>query len=323
MPLTRRGTPHRVACLAFDGITPFELGTVAEVFATPRPELDVPWWYSFTLCTESPGTHRAVGGFGIQIRAGLEELRRADTIVIPGVPDVTGDVAPKAARALQQARDRGARVMSICTGAFALASAGLLDGLEATTHWRHAGLLKERFPLVTVRPGVLYVDNGQILTSAGTAAGIDLCLHVVRRDHGAVIASRVANRMVVAAHREGGQSQFMEQPVRTAVADDPVAAAVSYTRENLASDLSVEALARIAHLSPRQFERRFNDALGSSPGRWVSSQRIQAGQTLLASTDLPVEHVAQQVGMSVAGFRQTFKTDIGISPAAYRRQHQE
>lgn len=317
------GRAHRVACLVFDGITPFELGTVAEVFATPRPELEVPWWYSFALCAEVPGSYRAIGGFDVTIRAGLETLRRADTIVVPNVADVEADVAPRVARELLRARDRGARIMSICTGAFALASAGLLDGLEATTHWRHVGRLQQRFPRVTVRPSVLYVDNGRILTSAGTAAGIDLCLHVVRRDHGPAVASSVANRMVVASHREGGQSQFIEQPVAPAPTDDPVALAVSYVRDNLAGDLCVETLARVALLSTRQFERRFNEALALSPGRWVVRERVQASRELLAGSDLSIELVAERVGMSAAGFRANFKREIGISPAAYRRQHQE
>ncbi len=307
-----------MACLVFDGLAPFEMGTVAEVFGVSRPELEVPWWYSFTLCTPAPGRLRAIGGFDIQVGAGLDALRRADTVVVPHVPDVEADLPAPVAESLRAARDRGARLMSICTGAFALAGAGILDGLPATTHWRHARRLQERFPAVTVRPGVLYVDNGQILTSAGTAAGIDLCLHVIRRDHGAQVAGRVANRMVVAAHREGGQAQFVEQPVEPDLADDPIAAAVSYARDNLAGDLGVPVLARVAHLSTRQFERRFQEALRTTPGRWISRQRIEASRVLLAESDLPVDTVAERVGLSVAGFRATFKQSVGISPAGYR-----
>lgn len=317
----QRTSAHRVACLVFDGLAPFEMGTVAEVFAVPRPELDVPWWYSFTLCTPEPGRVRAVGGFAVEVGAGLDALRRADTVVVPHVPDVEADVSAPVAHALRAARDRGARLMSICTGAFALASAGVLDGLTATTHWRFADRLRERFPAIDVTPGVLYVDNGQILTSAGTAAGIDLCLHVVRRDHGAAVAGRVANRMVVAAHREGGQDQFVEQPVEPVPADDPIAAAVGHARDNLADELSVPALARLAHLSTRQFERRFREALGIPPGRWIAQRRIEAGRDLLARSDLPVELIAERVGLSVAGFRATFKQTVGLSPAAYRARH--
>jgi len=312
-----------VACLVFDGVNSFELGTVGEVFATMHPDLEVPWWYSLALCTERPGTVRTAAGFDVHVSAGLDALRRADTVIVPSnIFEVDGDVSPAVARELRRARDRGARIASICTGAFALASAGLLDGLEATTHWRFADRLAQRFPEVRVRPRVLYVDNGRILTSAGVAAGVDLCLHMVRCDHGPEIASRLANWMVVAAHREGGQSQFFEQPVASAPADDPIANVVNYVRDNLAGDLSVDTLARVALLSPRQFERRFFDALCSSPGRWVAHERVQAGRELLAGSDLPIDLVAERIGMSVAGFRAHFKQEVGISPAAYRRQHQ-
>ena len=319
---SRRSAPaHRVACLVFDGLSPFEMGTVAEVFAIPRPELDVPWWYEFTLCTPEPGRLRAIGGFDVDVGAGLSALRRADTIVIPHFPDVLGDVPAPVGAALRAARDRGARLVSICTGAFALASAGLLDGLAATTHWRHVRRLQDRFPAVAVRPDVLYVDNGQVLTSAGTAAGIDLCLHLVRRDHGAQIAGRVANRMVIAAHREGGQAQFVEQPIDPAPTDDPITDAINYAKGNLSGDLDVDTLARVAHLSTRQFERRFVDAMGVTPGRWIARRRIEAARSLLTDADLPVESVAARVGLSAAGFRATFKRAVGLSPAAYRAQH--
>lgn len=321
MPSRRRAPAHRVACLVFDGLSPFEMGTVAEVFAVNRPELDVPWWYSFTLCTPEPGRLRAIGGFGVEVRAGLAAVRRADTVVVPHFPDVEADLPGPVAAELGAARDRGARILSICTGAFALASAGLLDGLAATTHWRHVRRLRDRFPAVDVRPDVLWVDNGQVLTSAGTAAGIDLCLHLIRRDHGAQVAGRVANRMVVAAHREGGQAQFVDQPVDPAPADDPIAEAIVYARENLAGDLNVDVLARVAHLSTRQFERRFLEAVGLTPGRWIARRRIEAGRSLLAADDLPVEAVAARVGLSAAGFRATFKQTLGLSPAAYRAQH--
>lgn len=321
MTSRRRAPAHHVACLVFDGLAPFEMGTVAEVFAVPRPEMDVSWWYSFTLCTPEPGRLRAVGGFDVDVRAGLAAVRRADTVVVPHFPDVEADVPPPVAAELRAARNRGARVVSICTGAFALASAGLLDGLAATTHWRHVRRLHERFPEIDVRPDVLYVDNGQILTSAGTAAGIDLCLHLIRRDHGAQVAGRVANRMVVAAHREGGQAQFVEQPVEPAPADDPIAEAIAYAKANLGADLTVDVLAGVAHLSTRQFERRFLDAVGATPGRWLARRRIEVGRALLSGSDIPVEAVAGRVGLSVAGFRATFKHGVGVSPAAYRTLH--
>jgi len=312
--------PHRVACLAFDGLAPFELGVAAEVFALARPELGVGDWYAFELCAPHAGPLRVVGGFEVVAPHGLEALGRADTIVVPGVPDPHADPPEPVLEALRAAHARGARVVSICSGAFALAAAGLLDGREAATHWRYAALLAERFPAVQVNAGVLYVDGGQVLTSAGTAAGIDLCLHLVRRDHGAEIANRVARRMVVAAHRDGGQAQFIEQPVARAEGDDPVGRAMEHALARLAEPLSVADLARSAHLSPRQLERRFRAATGTSPGRWLIGQRVQASLPLLESGAEPVEDVAGAVGFTPAGFRRHFRARLGISPAAYRQR---
>ncbi|MFD0256922.1 helix-turn-helix domain-containing protein [Kitasatospora indigofera] len=312
---------HRIACLAFDGMAPFELATVAEVFAVSRPELDVDWWYRFELCAETPGPHRVVGGFDIVVHHGLDRLRYADTVIVPGVADVRRDVSPAVLAALRDAHARGARLVSICSGAFALAAAGLLDGKEATTHWRHARLLQERHPEVVVNAAVLYVDHGSIVTAAGTAAGIDACLHLVRTDHGADVAARVARRMVVAAHREGGQAQFAEHPVGRAPSDDPVGHAVRYALDNLHRRLTVDELAGVAHLSVRQFERRFVEAAGLPPGRWITQRRVRAGAALLESADLPIETVAARVGLTVAGFRHHFRATTGVSPSAYRRQY--
>ncbi|MFF8277945.1 helix-turn-helix domain-containing protein [Streptomyces lateritius] len=311
---------HRIACLAFDGMPPFELATVAEVFAVPRPELDVDRWYQFELCAETPGPHRVVGGFDIVVHHGLDRLRYADTVIVPGVADVRRPVSPTVLNALRDACARGARVVSICGGAFALAAAGLLDGKEATTHWRYARLLQERHPEVKVDASVLYVDNGSVITAAGTAAGIDVCLHLVRTDHGADVATRVARRMVVASHREGGQAQFAEHPVGRAPAGDPIGNAMRYALDNLHRRLAVDELAGIAHLSVRQFERRFVDAIGSPPGRWITQQRIRAGAALLEAADQPIDAVAGRVGLTVAGFRRHFREAMGVSPSTYRRQ---
>ncbi|MFE6844692.1 helix-turn-helix domain-containing protein [Streptomyces sp. NPDC057686] len=311
---------HRIACLAFDGMAPFELATVAEVFAVSRPELDVDWWYRFELCAETPGPHRAVGGFDIVVHHGLDRLRYADTVIVPGVADVRRDVSPTVLNALRDAHARGARVVSICSGAFALAAAGLLDGKEATTHWRHARLLQERHPEVQVNASVLYVDHGSVITAAGTAAGIDACLHLVRKDHGADVAARVARRMVVAAHREGGQAQFAERPVGEPLSDDPIGNAMQFALDNLHRRLSIDELAGVAHLSARQFERRFADAAGLPPGRWITHQRIRAGAVLLESAGLPIDAVAGRVGLTVAGFRHHFRETMGVSPSTYRRQ---
>ena len=308
---------HRVACLGYDGMAPFELGVVCEVFALPRPELGATWSYEVALCAERPGPLRAVGGFEIRAPHGLDALARADTVIVPGVADPHGDPAPAVLEALRAAHARGARIVSICSGAFALAAAGLLDGAEAATHWRYAALLRERFPEVRVNADVLYVDGGRVLTSAGTAAGIDLCLHLVRADHGAEVANRVARRMVVAAHRDGGQAQFIERPVPAAPDDDPVGRAIGHALAHLGEPLTVADLARRAHLSPRQLERRFRDAVGTSPGRWLIGQRVQASLEMLEA-GAPVEDVAGAVGFTPAGYRRHFRARLGITPSAYR-----
>jgi AraC family transcriptional activator FtrA len=311
---------HRVACLAYAGLAPFEIGVAAEVFALPRPELDVDWWYSFKLCAEQPGPLEVVGGFQIVARHGLSLLSRADTIVVPGVADVHGDSSPEVAAALRRAHRRGARIVSICSGAFALADAGLLDGRVVATHWRYAELLQRRYPRVRVDSSVLYLDDGDVLTSAGTAAGIDLCLHLIRADHGAEIANRVARRMVVAPHRDGGQAQYIERPVSTVTADDPVGRATHAALERLAEPLTIAELARVAHLSSRQFERRFRAAIGMSPGRWLIQQRIEASLPLLESEGTSIERVAELVGFSPAGYRRHFQALRGLTPSSYRRQ---
>jgi AraC family transcriptional activator FtrA len=311
---------HRVACLAFEGLAPFEIGVAAEVFALPRPELEVDWWYEFALCAETPGPLGVVGGFAVVAPHGLEALARADTIVVPGVADPHADPSPAVLDALRAGHARGARLLSICSGAFALAAAGLLDGVKAATHWRYAELLQQRFPAVRVDADALYLDGGRILTSAGTAAGIDLCLHLVRSDHGAGVANRVARRMVVAAHRDGGQAQFIEQPVARTRAGDPVGRAMEHALAHLGEPLAVGDLARRAHLSPRQLERRFRAATGTSPGRWLIGQRVQASLPLLEAGDAPVEEVAGAVGLTPAGYRRHFRARLGISPSAYRQR---
>ena len=312
--------PHRVAALAYDGLAPFELGVAVEAFAVRRPELDVDWWYDFAVCAEQPGPLRAVGGFAVVAGHRLDALASADTVVVPGCPDLRRPATPAVADALRAALARGARLVSICAGAFTLAEAGVLDGREATTHWRHTRLLADRYPRVRVRHDVLYVDGGDVLTSAGTAAGIDLCLHLIRRDHGTAVANRVARRMVVAAHREGGQAQFADAPVAPPIGDDPVDDAAQWALDRLAEPLDVDALARRAHLSPRQFSRRFRAATGSSPAAWLLERRLQASLPLLERPDVPVEEVGRRVGLpSPAGFRRHFRAAFGVSPAAYRR----
>ena len=315
---------HRVSVVAHDGLAPFELGVAAEVFALPRPELEVDMWSEFSVCAEHPGGLPALGGFGLAVDNDLDELARADTIILPGTHDVHGDPPEALVQELKTAHARGARLVSICSGAFVLAATGLLDGRRAATHWRYAPLLARRFPRVRVTPDVLYVDGDDVLTSAGTAAGIDLCLHLVRRDHGAEVANRVARRMVVAAHRDGGQAQFIDLPVPSRPADDPVAGAMEWALGRLPERIGVDDLARRAHLSPRQFSRRFRTATGASPGAWLLRRRLDAALPLLESSDEPVERVAARVGFPTpAAFRRHFARAYGVAPSAWRRNFAE
>ncbi|WP_078859591.1 helix-turn-helix domain-containing protein [Streptomyces rubellomurinus] len=323
----RRPEPvHDVAVYAFDGMAPFELGVVVEVFGLARPELSgllAAPWYGLKVCADRPGTALdAVGGFALTARHGLDELAAADTVVVPGVPNAFGgEVSPGLVAALRTAHERGARIVSICSGAFALAAAGLLDGKDATTHWRYADLLQQRHPKVRVNPDVLYVDNGDVLTSAGSAAGIDLCLHLVRRDHGAKVANTVARRFVVPPHRDGGQAQFIEAAVPAVEPeDDGVARSMQWALDHLASPLTISQLARAARMSDRSYLRHFTARNGTSPMRWVVTQRIAASLPLLEAPDGTVEEIAAAVGFeSAATFRHHFGRVMRTSPTAYRR----
>jgi transcriptional regulator GlxA family with amidase domain len=263
---------------------------------------------------------------GIEITAprGLEALDEAETIVVPGIeigssPD---DIA-QAAGALGRAHRRGARVMSICTGAFVLAEAGLLDGRRATTHWDSTERLARRYPRVSVDPGVLYVDEGSVLTSAGVAAGLDLCLHVIRRDHGAAVATRIARRTVVAPHRDGGQAQFVAEPIGSEPASGSgtsLRATRAWALDRLDHPLDVGTLARQACMSPRSFARRFRQETGTTPAQWVLDQRTRLAQSLLETTDIPVEHVAVRTGFgSATTLRTHFGRRLATTPTAYRR----
>ncbi|MFB7668143.1 helix-turn-helix domain-containing protein [Kitasatospora sp. NPDC056138] len=333
----RRPEPvHTVAVYAFDGMAPFELGVVVEVFGLARPELGgllAAPWYGLKVCADRPGTPlAAVGGFSITAEYGLDELAAADTVIVVGVPNPfggagehpgrrAGGVSPGLVAALRTAHERGARIVSICSGAFALAAAGLLDHRTATTHWRYAELLQQRHPLVTVDPDVLYVDDGDVLTSAGSAAGIDLCLHLVRRDHGAKVANTVARRFVVAPHRDGGQAQFIEAAVKPVEEeDDGVARSMQWALAHLSGPLTVPLLARQARMSDRSYLRHFTARNGTSPMRWVVTQRIAASLPLLESPDGTVEEIAAAVGFeSAATFRHHFGRTMRTSPTAYRR----
>ena len=310
---------HTVAAVISDGVAPFELAVGCEVFGIDRSELVDPW-YRFLVCAAEPGPIRTSVGFTIDTPYGLDDVRRADTVIVPAWGGQNRAVPPDLIEALRTAHARGARLLSVCSGAFVLAATGLLDGRRATTHWMYTDLLAERHPEIDIDPRVLYVDEGDVMTSAGTAAGIDLCLHVVRLDHGAEVANAVARRMVVPPHREGGQAQFVEAPVAVGAGDDPLASTLGWMLENLEQPMSVDELAARSHMSGRHFARRFRAVTGTTPHQWLLSQRVLLASRLLETTDHNVELVAQRCGMgSAANLRVHFQRVVGTSPLAYRR----
>ncbi|MER5704543.1 helix-turn-helix domain-containing protein [Micromonospora sp. NPDC002296] len=315
-PETRR----TVSVLAYPGMSVFETGIVTEVFGLPRPELGRPW-YDLTICAERPGPVPLLGGASLDTPFGLDTFAAAGTVIVPGVPDVTVDPSPDLVAALRLAHRRGARLMSICSGAFALAGTGLLDGRRATTHWRYADELRRRHPAVRVDADVLYVDLGDVLTSAGSAAGLDLCVHVVRQDHGSTVANAVARRLVTAPHRDGGQAQFIDAPVGPIAQDgDGVARSMDWALGHLAQPITVETLAARARMSSRSYLRHFARATGSTPIRWLIVQRVRASLAPLETSDWPVERIAGLVGFdSPVTFRYHFGRIMRTSPAAYRR----
>ncbi|MPZ16291.1 MAG: transcriptional regulator FtrA [Luteitalea sp.] len=315
----RRLDYRRVVALVYDRLSAFEFGIVVDIFGLARPELDVDW-YRFQVCSADRGPLRITGGLVLQPTAGLRALEHAGTIVIPGCRDVD-DPAPEALLdAMRGAHARGARLVTICTGAFVLAEAGLLDGKRATTHWRHVDRLRARFPNVHVEPDVLYVDEGNILTSAGSAAGIDLCLHIVRRDYGAEVANQVARRLIVPPQRDGGQSQYIPAPLRTE-ATNGLAPVLEWAQSRLAEPLSVDTLARRAAMSSRTFARRFKAETGTTPHQWLTHQRLLAAQRRLETSPESVDDIAEAVGLQTAAtLRLHFRRSLRTTPTAYRRR---
>lgn len=311
-------TPPLAVALAYDGLCTFEFGVAVEVFGLPRPELG-PDWYRFAVAALDPGPLRAVGGIRIEADGGLDLFDRADIIIIPGWRGAREPVPSQLIEALRGADGRGARILSICSGAFVLAAAGLLNGRRATTHWRYAAVLGELYPDIRVVPDVLYVDEGNILTSAGSAAGIDLCLHLVRRDFGPEAANSVARRLVVQPHREGGQAQFIEAPVPIAREGARLGPLLDHLRETLAENHSLSSMASRAGMSLRTFLRRFQALTGTTPGEWLATERLNRARDLLERGSLPVEEVATLAGFgSAATLRHHFRQRLGISPASYR-----
>ncbi|MFD7924247.1 GlxA family transcriptional regulator [Streptomyces sp. NPDC059740] len=303
---------HRVAVLALDGVTPLDLAIPTQIFSA-RPETP----YQMTLCGLSPQV-TTTAGFALVPEGGLEQVRAADTVVVPGFEPLHRP--PDAVLAvLAEARRRGRRVVSICTGAFALAWAGLLDGLHATTHWKHVEELERGFPAVTVDRDVLYVDEGDVLTSAGVCCGIDLCLHLVRRDLGAVVANEMARGLVAAPHRDGGQAQYVPAPVAVA-GDASLSATRGWALHHLREPLTLSVLARHAGLSQRTFIRRFTEETGTTPLRWLLNARLGRARELLETTDHPVDRVADECGLgTAANLRLHFRRALDTTPTAYRR----
>lgn len=323
--MPKRLRPHPpnnrlVVAVAYDGLCTFEFGIAVEVFGIDRPELG-PGWYKFATANIDGGALRASGGIRIVADGGLEQLAKAGTIIVSGWKGAHTPVPKKLIEALRRAHERGARVLSICSGAFVLAEAGLLDGKRATTHWRYLDAFAERFPQVTVERDVLYVDEGDVLTSAGSAAGIDLCLHLVRRDFGLNAANSVARRLVLPAHRDGGQAQFVEQPVLSIDEGARLSPLIERLRKRLDEPLTIAQLAREAGMSTRTFVRRFQGATGLPPGRWLTKERVRHACALLESARAPVKSIAEACGFAnEATLRHHFRNELGVSPAAYREK---
>jgi AraC family transcriptional activator FtrA len=303
----------------YHGVGVFEFGIVVEMFGLPRPDLPVDW-YEFSVCSLEHDPAQATGGVRIEAKRRLAGLQEAGTIVIPGWRNPDEIPPARLLNALRHAHARGTRLMSICSGAFVLAAAGLLDGKRATTHWRYVDRLQTRYPLIRVDANVLYVDQGSVLTSAGSAAGIDLCLHVVRCDYGAEIANQVARQLVMPPHREGGQAQYVREPVPKQPPGG-LARVLDWAIGRIDQSLAVEDLARQANMSTRTFARRFAMETGSTPHRWLTHQRLLAAQRRLETMDESIDDVAEAVGLQTAmTLRHHFRRAYGTTPTEYRRR---
>jgi transcriptional regulator GlxA family with amidase domain len=311
-----------VAAVVLDGVNPFELGVVCEVFGTDRSDDGLPV-YDFAVASAEGPRLTSRSGFALHVEHGLERLETADLIAVPACARYeTRDFPPELLEALRNGVDRGARVLSVCSGVFLLAAAGLLDGRRCTVHWHHAEELARAYPRLTVEPDVLYVDEDPVITSAGTAAGIDACLHIVRKEQGTEVANKIARRMVVPPHRDGGQAQYIERPLPRSKCDT-VGEVLVWMDGHLDEEVTVEQLAERAHMSPRTFARRFQQETGTTPYRWILRQRVLLAQRLLEATDETVDAIAGRAGFgTAAALRHQFLRTVGTTPNAYRRTFQ-
>ena len=301
--------------LAYDGLCTFEFGIAVELFGLPRPELK--GWYDFEVCAVEAGPIRATGGVLIKARRGLKRLLAADTIIVPGWRDPDEKPPERLVHMLKQAHAQGARLVALCSGAFVLAATGLLDGKSATTHWRYFEKLTCSYPGICLKPNVLYVEERNLFTSAGSAAGIDLALHLIRKDFGAAVANKVAKRLIVPPHREGGQAQFVDAPVGKEV-EPWLSNAFDWVLHNLHCDIQIAHLAEHARMTRRTFARRFRASTGSTPLEWINMLRTRRACDLLETTKLSMDDVAERCGFGSASvLRDHFRKRMGTSPSAF------
>ncbi|MFB7606212.1 GlxA family transcriptional regulator [Streptomyces gardneri] len=310
---------HRVVVIVDANSNPFELGCATELFGLRRPELGREL-YDFRLCSPEPDTLMRDGFFTLSGVAGLEATEAADTVIVPNRPDVEVPRRPAVLAAVRRAHARGARLVGFCSGAFTLAEAGVLDGRRATAHWQWADSFRERFPAVILEEDVLFVDDGDILTAAGSAAALDLGLHVVRRDHGAEIANAVSRRLVFAAHRDGGQRQFVERPVPE-IPDESLAPVLAWAQQRLDGPLTVAVLAARAAVSPATLHRRFRAQLGTTPLAWLTGERVALACRLIERGEVRLDAVARSSGLgTTAHLRALMRRETGLAPSEYRRR---
>jgi transcriptional regulator GlxA family with amidase domain len=320
--MTNSSTSTRIAVIAFDRISPFHLSAPCLVFKDHGDD-DLPR-FDLRVCAAEPGPLRTEAGFSIQTRHGLSGLRGADTVIVPSWRDIEERPPEPLLAALRRAHARGARIVSLCLGAYVLAEAGLLDGRPATTHWAWSPHFRARYPRVSLQRDVLYVDEDDIVTSAGTAAALDCCLHLLRRDHGADVANRIARRLVLAPHRQGSQAQYIDQPLPASPDDDRLGATLTWALAHLEQPHDLDSLAARALMSRRTFTRRFRQATGTTVGQWLLNQRLARAQRLLETSRLPLEAIAAQSGFgSATTLRQRFAAVLKTSPSVYRREFRE